>query len=156
MTSFPPGILYLPLSKAYRGRIEVDERCIGCDACARGCPLGVISSGYEDLFKVIRFHLAGCTFCTRCAQICPTHAITVVQEEFGEGMTHEQGELIVRLPAVRCIRCSRPFLSEAMLEQMKRDLATKLPMEEEVFSYLYTCPQCKRWREGVRMALSLP
>lgn len=76
------GIPALPLDPA-TGR----DRCIACNACARVCPVQVISLvadvGEDKKRRLGEFSLdAGrCIFCGLCVEVCPTGAL-VMSDEF--------------------------------------------------------------------------
>jgi NADH-quinone oxidoreductase chain I len=73
----------LPTSPRYRG-IEFlwsQERCTGCDTCAKACPEGVITvvthRGEQGQRIVDRYEidLRICLYCGLCVEACPFHAI---------------------------------------------------------------------------------
>lgn len=81
------------LPEGYRGlpALPIDpktgaDKCIGCGACARACPVQIIEVKAhmgEDKKRVVdEFSLfAGrCIFCGLCAEACPTHALVMSKE----------------------------------------------------------------------------
>src|SRR6056297_2386808 len=87
-----------------RSRLYVDiDDCIGCNICARACPvncidietvmstddvdLGKTSTGNPKRFWLTRFNIdmAKCMYCDLCVHPCPTDCIKMVQEyEYSE------------------------------------------------------------------------
>ncbi len=84
----------MPMPERSRNRLYVDmDDCIGCDQCARACPvncitietvksvpgddLGVTSNGKKKALWVTRFDIdiAKCCFCSLCVYPCPTECI---------------------------------------------------------------------------------
>ena len=68
------GQLSLPGNRPYRQGCTgpfpmVDERCVGCGACAAQCPTGAISTDHPQTCDQ-----SLCIGCMRCVQLCPTHA----------------------------------------------------------------------------------
>jgi ferredoxin-type protein NapH len=50
--------------------VHHEERCDGCGACARVCPMGI------DLGRGDALTVSDCIQCTRCIRVCPTGART--------------------------------------------------------------------------------
>ncbi len=92
------------LPKAARAKLYVNiDDCIGCNLCARACPvncidietvkatddvdLGKTSTGNPKRFWMTRFNIdmAKCMYCDLCVHPCPTECITMVPEyEYSE------------------------------------------------------------------------
>lgn len=92
------------LPKGARARLYVNiDDCIGCNLCARACPvncidietviatdgtdLGKTSTGNPKRFWLTRFNIdmAKCMYCDLCVSPCPTECITMVPEyEYSE------------------------------------------------------------------------
>ena len=62
--------------KRFRGRHYIDaEKCIGCSACARACPIDAIvmvPTGYKRPRALPVVNLARCCYCGLCEDACPT------------------------------------------------------------------------------------
>ncbi len=94
----------LPLPERARNRLYVNmDDCIGCDQCARACPvdcieietvkalptddLGVTSNGKKKALWVTKFDIdiAKCCYCGLCTYPCPTECIYMTDVyEFAE------------------------------------------------------------------------
>jgi NADH-quinone oxidoreductase subunit I len=104
----PPGLVTIqyPQEKIptpdvgrYKLFLEIDD-CIGCDQCARVCPvdcitiekvksvdvIGTTSDGTKKRFylPVFDIDLAKCCFCGLCTVVCPTECLIMTDEyEYG-------------------------------------------------------------------------
>jgi len=61
------------------GRLEINNDCHGCGACADACPTGALQFKQEIGKRIIRFKPSLCTGCTLCQEICMRRAVTVRQ-----------------------------------------------------------------------------
>ena len=92
----------LPANARAKLYVDIDD-CIGCNLCARACPvncidietvmstddvdLGKTSTGNPKRFWLTRFNIdmAKCMYCDLCVHPCPTDCIKMVQEyEYSE------------------------------------------------------------------------
>ncbi len=55
-------------------RIDADK-CIGCTACARNCPVSCISG---EVKKPHEINPAACIKCGKCAEVCPVDAVEII------------------------------------------------------------------------------
>jgi len=57
-------------------RIVVGDACVGCGACVRDCPMGVLE--LSDARPVVRAKNASeCIDCRHCAAVCPQGVLTL-------------------------------------------------------------------------------
>ncbi|MCX7606825.1 MAG: 4Fe-4S binding protein [Bacteroidia bacterium] len=89
---YPHQTVPVPENGHYRLHVAIED-CIGCDLCARICPVNCITIGKEKSPTVLghasngspkRFFLpqfdidhALCCFCGLCTIVCPTECITM-------------------------------------------------------------------------------
>jgi NADH-quinone oxidoreductase subunit I len=101
----------VPMPDRVRNRLYVNmDDCIGCDQCARACPvscisidtvkslpsedLGITSNGKKKALWVTKFDIdfAKCCYCQLCVFPCPTECIYMTDVyEFSE---YERGKLL--------------------------------------------------------------
>jgi len=51
----------------------IEEKCVGCTACAKECPVSIIEGEPKEAFRI--FAPDECIECSLCAWSCPTEAI---------------------------------------------------------------------------------
>jgi ferredoxin len=110
-----PDAVPLPAGAPF-GAIAVNKQaCSLCMACVGACP----SSAVMDTPNApqLRFVEQNCVQCGLCANTCPENAITLVPRmAFGE--TRKQTVLLNESQPFHCIRCSKPFGTLHMIENM--------------------------------------
>jgi ferredoxin len=115
-----PDAVPLPAGAPF-GAIAVNKQaCSLCMACVGACP----SSAVMDTPNApqLRFVEQNCVQCGLCANTCPENAITLVPRmAFGE--TRKQTVLLNESQPFHCIRCSKPFGTLHMIENMLSKLS---------------------------------
>jgi ferredoxin len=110
-----PDSVPLPAGAPF-GAIAVNKQsCSLCMACVGACP----SSAVMDTPNApqLRFVEQNCVQCGLCANTCPENAITLVPRmAFGE--TRKQTVVLNESQPFHCIRCSKPFGTVHMIENM--------------------------------------
>jgi Pyruvate/2-oxoacid:ferredoxin oxidoreductase delta subunit len=109
--------------------IKIDQgRCIGCSACSRVCPAGLITLR-DSLDREI--WLSPCSEdCQRCLEACPEDAITLVESG---------GDSLISFELMACKVCSQRFAPRKMIDRIKRVLP-----ETDPASWADICPGCRR------------
>lgn len=111
-----------PPAPGFRGKLVVDgDLCIGCAGCANVCEANVIQvhDPAPDR-RVVEFQWRRCTYCGRCAEVCPEGAVK--QSLAFETATDRPEDLVIRIEVFMgpCQRCGRCFPPPTPLERMKR------------------------------------
>jgi len=114
------------------------EACILCGLCVIACEkLGTnaislihrgttkrVATPYDD-------PAMDCIGCGACAEVCPTHAITMEEHDGKRIIWNKEFNL------VKCSRCDKPYITLEALEYMYRDLPTEKDRE-------HLCQACRR------------
>ncbi len=110
-----------PVPAGFRGRPVFNAaKCIGCAGCANNCPAReILVFDVCQEIRILKYLGRRCTYCGRCAEVCPEHAITM-SNEF-ETATNGIGDLQQRLELFMstCQRCGRCFQPPSVLEELK-------------------------------------
>ncbi len=111
-----------PVPPKFRGRPIFDAaKCIGCAGCANNCPAHeILVFDVCQEVRILKYLGRRCTYCGRCADVCPEKAITM-SLEFETG-TDRIGDLQQRLDLFMstCQRCGRCFQEPSPLEQLQQ------------------------------------
>jgi hydrogenase-4 component H len=104
----------------FRGRPVFDPaKCIGCAGCANNCPAReILVHDPSQELRVVKYIGRRCTYCGRCADLCPEGAITM-SKQF-ETATDAIGDLRQEMWIFMgtCQRCGRCFKNEGALEAL--------------------------------------
>jgi ferredoxin len=98
------------------GRVEVDRRtCTLCMACVGACPANALLDSKE--IPQLRFIERNCVQCGLCVKTCPEDALALVAQL---NLKPEAKTPVVLNEAqpFDCVRCSKPFGTRAMVENM--------------------------------------
>lgn len=110
-----------PVPEKFRGRPVFDSvKCIGCAGCANNCSArAILVHDPCQEIRILKYVGARCTYCGRCAEVCPEKAITM-SADF-ENATNRSQDLTERLDLFMstCQRCGRCFTDPSPLEQLK-------------------------------------
>jgi len=98
------------------GAIAVDtQKCSLCMACVGACPSSAVMDTPDT--PQLRFVEQNCVQCGLCANTCPENAITLVPRmTFGD--TRRKTVVLNESQPFHCIRCSKPFGTLHMVENM--------------------------------------
>ena len=115
-----PQEIALPPGSPF-GAIEVNRKtCSLCMSCVGACPASALLDSQNA--PQLRFVEKNCIQCGLCAATCPEDAITLVPRlSFAE--TRNQSVLLNETQPFCCIRCSKPFGTVVMIENMLSKLA---------------------------------
>jgi ferredoxin len=137
----PRDEIPLPAGAPY-GRIEVDAKaCTLCMACVGACPEGALLDSREQ--PQLKFIERNCVQCGLCAKTCPEDAITLVPRLLlGKAATTEV--VLNRAEPFNCVRCSKPFGTRQMIDNMVGRLAShSMFASASALRRLQMCADCR-------------
>ncbi|KQQ96974.1 4Fe-4S binding protein [Massilia sp. Leaf139] len=110
-----PEAVPLPVGAPF-GAVAVNQKtCSLCMACVGVCPSSALMD--TPTAPQLRFVEQNCVQCGLCANTCPENAITLVPRmAFGE--TRKATRVLNESQPFHCIRCSKPFGTLHMIENM--------------------------------------
>jgi Pyruvate/2-oxoacid:ferredoxin oxidoreductase delta subunit len=127
-------------------------RCSGCLACIKNCPNQALDEDWlKGLFRIL-FNPGRCLFCGRCGQVCPEEAIDFAQAGIAPAVKATVVELI-RLEALTCAGCGRPFL--VPLQQRKLEARLNTPKRKLAGRRNLLCARCRQETAAQKRRLSL-
>jgi len=119
-----------------RKLIVSSEKCIGCRACSLACPEDYIKIEEAESEISVEFP-PGCDMqCTKCVDICPTHALTLTND------TPEKKSVKLWFEMAECEACGRFFAPKMMLKYIIRRLEDT-GLADEKIAWLMLCPTCR-------------
>ncbi len=144
----------------FRGTLGHDVGlCIGCKTCAYVCSPGAITLETDPEGSIWwQYQPSRCTFCGRCAEYCPTHAIHLTETEPGaalarldaahQGAAPESGVPVARhlVRLQRCARCGKPFVAIPVpfLEQLiERNITSGGSAGFDITTLMGLCEKCR-------------
>jgi formate hydrogenlyase subunit 6/NADH:ubiquinone oxidoreductase subunit I len=141
----------LPAPEGFRGAVVMDtSRCLACGMCSYVCISDAIqgaqqADGYEWRYKPGR-----CTFCGRCAERCPGHALTMDPKPVPAYSKSGELDVVHRVAFTKCPECGAPT-RPVTEELISRAFAHA---NDEVRQLVHLCERCRRRRLQSRMKVT--
>lgn len=125
------------------GEVLVDkDKCTLCMACVSVCPASALHDG-EDL-PMLRFIENNCVQCGICESACPESAIDLRPQYTYDSEQRSRIRTLNEEKPFLCIRCSKPFTTEKMMETIRGKLAGHWMFQDETQRRrLEMCEDCR-------------
>jgi len=132
----------VPTPDQFRGPVQMDtHKCIGCGMCSYVCVSNaILGADQENKSYAWSYEPGRCTFCGRCLERCPVHAISMdpaplePYEHPGERTVHHVVEF------GHCPECGEPVRT-AHEDLLKRAFDN---LTEETRELVRLCERCRR------------
>lgn len=137
----PARAITLP-SGAPVGKVNVADGCTLCMACASVCPAKALADG--DGVPALRFYEANCVQCGLCATACPEQVISLVPRLLTDASARKKVAVLNEEPPFNCVRCSKPFATQSVIDRMTTKLANHSMFQDEAsINRLRMCGDCR-------------
>lgn len=138
----PQPVAELPDGAPF-GAIEVDpQACTLCLACVSVCPAAALYDGEDQ--PQLRFLEGNCVQCGLCHAACPEDAIRLQPRIAYEPDLYRRQRVLHEEEAFCCIRCGKPFATQAVMRRMTEKLAGHwMFKDEKALQRLQMCERCR-------------
>ena len=140
----------VPTPDQFRGPVKMDpDKCIGCGMCSYVCVSNAITGANHEASYAWAYEPGRCTFCARCFERCPVHAISMGRDplEPYEVPGERSVKHVVEFGA--CPECGEPVRT-AHDELLRRAFDN---MSDQIRGLVRLCERCRRMRlqSGMRL-----
>lgn len=138
----PQPVAELPDGAPF-GAIEVNEQaCTLCMACVSVCPASALYDG--DDRPQLRFVEGNCVQCGLCHAACPEDAIRLQPRIAYEPDVYRQQRVLHEEEPFCCIRCGKPFATQAVMRRMTEKLSGHWMFKDETaLQRIQMCERCR-------------
>lgn len=131
----------VPFPGGFRGELLHDPaRCTACETCAYVCSPTAIHFDYSQPDKVgWQYQMMQCTFCGRCVEFCPTHALSLEQRPAEPLYKLQLTEHFIEYQA--CTRCGDRFIAMPLVVLEEKYGS---PVPPEMLRLHGMCESCRK------------
>ena len=134
--------LDLPADSIFGQVLLNEDACTLCMGCVSVCPASALEAGGEE--PALKFVEANCVQCGICTRACPESAIEIAPRLHLDDDTVRRPRYLKKEEPFRCIKCSKPFATHAMIKRMTEKLSGHWMFEtEEARNRLRMCEDCR-------------
>ncbi|MDZ7856364.1 4Fe-4S binding protein [Sphaerotilus sp.] len=140
----PVDVVALPKAGAPFGAVLVDTaKCTLCLSCVGACPENALADNPER--PQLKFTEKNCVQCGLCETTCPEGAITLEPRLLlaDEGRARRQSRVLHEVEPFRCIRCTKPFGTLKVIENMLAKLSAHPAFQGAAAERLKMCGDCR-------------
>lgn len=114
------NIVELPASAPYGSISCKDNDCTLCMSCVAVCPTRALHTDGES--PSLKFVEQDCIQCGLCTKACPEQVLTMTTRMNWDKASRQQASVIHQEKAAECIRCSKPFAPQSMIDMLQNKL----------------------------------
>jgi hypothetical protein len=134
-------LLELPMGAPFGALAVNRDTCTLCLSCVGACPASALSDNAEA--PQLRFLERNCVQCGLCVSTCPEKAITLVPRLNLDDSARKL-QVLNEAEPFKCVRCSKPFGTRQMIENMTARLSAHSMFSGGVaLRRLQMCADCR-------------
>ncbi len=138
----PQDSLELPQGSIFGQLIFNHDACTLCMGCVSVCPASALEAGGET--PALKFIEANCLQCGICTRACPESALALDPRFNFDSIDANKSKALKQEEPFRCIKCSKPFATHAMINRMTKKLKGHWMFEKpEALNRLRMCEDCR-------------
>ena len=132
----------VPYPGGFRGDLLHDTSlCTACETCVYVCsPAAILVDRTQPEGAIWQYQSLQCTFCGRCVDYCPTHALSFAAEPQTQ-ILHDLEMVIHFIAYQACPRCGEPVIP-LPVATLEAQYGRPLPGEIEKLNRL--CARCRK------------
>ncbi len=138
----------------FRGELNhATELCVGCTTCNYVCSPGAIQFETSQAGVTWKYQVGQCTFCGKCVEYCPTHALSFHQNAPANGIGAEANVVTAHVVEYRaCQECGKPVIP-LPVPTIERLFGGYPP--EDILVLMQLCEKCRNRATVKRVKVSL-
>ncbi|MBD1556864.1 4Fe-4S binding protein [Vibrio sp. S9_S30] len=120
----------------------VGKDCTLCMGCVAVCPTGALHN--DGASPQLNFVEQDCIQCGMCEKACPENALTLTPRFNWDSEQRKQVQVIHQEKAAECLRCSKPFAPQSMIDMLQDKLRGHPQFSDELaINRIAMCEDCR-------------
>jgi ferredoxin len=136
------NIVDLPANAPF-GTVSCESKdCTLCMSCVAVCPTRALHTDGNS--PSLQFIEQDCVQCGLCEKACPENALSLIPRMNWDHKTRQNPVVLHQEKAAECIRCSKPFAPQSMIDMLQNKLRGHSHFSDEAaINRIAMCEDCR-------------